>query len=119
MQYSPEVLSRVREPQRVGVLDAGPDVATGEAGTLDEGTMVRIQVKKNGDRIVAARFKVFGCSAAIASASLVAELLEGASLEEAAEITPERIVQKLQLPAEREYVARMATDAAREAMKNL
>ena len=119
MKYSAEVLQRVREPKRVGALENGPDVGTGEVGTLDEGTVMRIQVKRNGDRIVAARFKVFGCSAAIASASLMAEWLEGASLTEAAEITPERIVQTLQLPAEREYVARMATDAAREAVKNL
>ena len=81
--------------------------------------MVRIQVRKDGDRIAEARFKVFGCSAAIASASLVAEWLEGSTVEEASRITPERIVQTLSLPAEREYVARMATDAAREAMKNL
>ena len=60
-----------------------PDVGTGEAGTLDEGTVVRIQVRVDGDRIAEARFKVFGCSAAIASASLVAEWLEGAPIAEA------------------------------------
>jgi NifU-like protein involved in Fe-S cluster formation len=80
VKYSDEVLRRVRQPQRVGTLD-GEHVGTGEAGTLDDGTVVRIQVKRDGDRITAARFQVFGCSGAIASASLVAESLERASID--------------------------------------
>jgi NifU-like protein involved in Fe-S cluster formation len=55
MKYSDEVLRRVREPQRAGSL-SGDHVGTGEVGTLDEGTVVRIQVKADGDRIAAARF---------------------------------------------------------------
>lgn len=119
MKYSAEVLTRVREPQRVGALPADDeDVGTGEIGTLDEGTVTRIQVRVSGETVVQARFKVFGCSAAIASASLVAEWLEGASLEEARAITPERVVQVLQLVPERAHVARMAVDAAQSAMAN-
>ena len=55
MRYSDEVLNRVREPKRVGTL-AGDHVGTGEIGTLDEGTVVRIQVRRSGDRIAEARF---------------------------------------------------------------
>jgi NifU-like protein involved in Fe-S cluster formation len=116
MKYSEEVLRRVREPQRVGTLD-GDDVGTGEVGTLDEGTVVRIQVKRDGDRIAQARFKVFGCSGAIASASLVTEWLEGAAIAEAERLTAERVVQTLQLVPEREHVARLAVQAGLEAVK--
>ena len=115
MRYSDEVLRRVRELQRVGVLE-GDHVGTGEVGTLDEGTVVRIQVRTEGDRIAEARFKVFGCSAAIASASLVAEWLEGASLDEAQALTAERVAETLQLAHEREHVARRAIEAARLAL---
>ena len=115
MKYSDEVLRRVRQPQRAGALD-GEHVGTGEVGTLDEGTVVRIQVRTSGDRIAEARFKVFGCSAAIASASLVAEWLEGAAIEEASSITPERVMQMLQLVPEREHVARMAVEAGFKAI---
>lgn len=118
MRYSDEVLNRVREPKRAGSLDGG-QIGTGEVGTLDEGTVVRIQVRKSGDRIAEARFKVFGCSAAIASASLVAEWLEGAPLAEAARLTPERVVQVLGLPAERHHVARMAVEAGAKALAAL
>lgn len=118
MRYSDEVLNRVREPKRVGTLD-GDHVGTGEAGTLDEGTLVRIQVRTSGDQIAEARFKVFGCSAAIASASLVAEWLEGAPLAEATGLTPERVVQMLALAPEREHVARMAVEAGRKAIEDV
>lgn len=115
MKYSDEVLRRVRNLERVGTLD-GEHVGTGEVGTLDEGTVVRIQVKRDGDRISAARFKVFGCSAAIASASLVTEWLEGSAMAEAERITAEQVVQTLQLMPEREHVARLAVEAGRKAI---
>lgn len=115
MKYSDEVLQRVRDPQRAGSLD-GANVGTGEVGTLDAGMVVRIQVRRDGDRIAAARFKVFGCSAAIASASLVAEWLEGLPIVEATLLTPERVVAMLDLAPEREHVARMAVEAANRAL---
>lgn len=117
MRYSEEVLRRVRHLERVGSLE-GEHVGTGEVGTLDEGTVVRIQVRRDGDRIVEARFKVFGCSAAIASASLVAEWLEGAAVGEAKQLTPERIVEQLALAPERRHVAGLAVDAALTAIED-
>jgi len=118
MKYSDEVLRRVRDLTRVGVLD-GDHVGTGEVGTLDEGTVVRIQVRADGDRIAEARFKVFGCSAAIASASLVAEWLEGAAIDEARQVTAERVVQQLDLAPERVYTARMAVEAGMKALEEV
>lgn len=115
MKYSDEVLRRVRAPQRVGSLE-GDHIGTGEVGTLDEGTVVRIQVRADGSRIAEARFKVFGCSGAIASASLVAEWLEGAPIDEASRVTPERVVQTLDLAPERHHVARMAVEAGLKAL---
>lgn len=117
MRYSDEVLRRVRELQRAGSLE-GDHVGTGEVGTLDDGTVVRIQLKTDGERIAQARFKVFGCSAAIASASLVAEWLESASIGDAKQLTPERVVQHLGLAPERVDVARMAVEAGLKAIES-
>jgi len=116
VRYSDEVLERVREPQRVGALPAGPGVGTGETGSLEQGTVTRIAVRVNGNRIVQARFKVFGCSAAIASASLVAEWLEGSPVDEATSLTAEGVAQALQLAPERAHLARMAVEAAHDAL---
>lgn len=117
MKYSDEVLRRVRDPERAGSLE-GEHVGTAEVGTLDEGTVVRIQVRRDGDRIAEARFKVFGCSAAIASASLVAEWLEGATIDRAGTMTTEQVVQQLALVPEREHVARMAVEAGLKAVES-
>lgn len=114
--YSAAVLERVRNPQRVGALAEAQEVGTGEAGSLESGTLARIQVRVQHGRIVEARFKVFGCSAAIAATSLVTEWLEGASLEDARRLTPERVIEQLALPDERAHVAGLAVDAARLAV---
>jgi nitrogen fixation NifU-like protein len=118
MSYSDAVLRRVRELERAGSL-AGDHVGTGEVGTLDEGTVVRIQVRRDGERIAQARFKVFGCSAAIAAASLVTEWLEGARVDEATQMTAERVVQALDLDPERHHTAELVVEAARRAVMNL
>jgi NifU-like protein involved in Fe-S cluster formation len=118
MQYSEEVLRRVRQLERVGAID-GEHVGTGEVGTLDDGTVVRIQVRRDGERIAEARFKVLGCSAAIASASLVAEWLEGSPLAAAEAITADRVAGTLALAPERHQMAAMAVEAARRAVMNL
>jgi nitrogen fixation protein NifU and related proteins len=117
--YSAAVLERVRHPQRVGSLPAeAPDVGTGQAGTLDEGTTVRIQVRVVGSRVDDACFRVFGCSAAIASAALVAEWLDGIELAEAAGITAARVADHLSLPEDRRHVAALAAEAAERAVRD-
>ena len=119
MNYSPAVLARVREPKYVGWLNRdAPDVGTGEAGSLDGGTMTRVQVRINPETrcIETAVFKVFGCSAAIASASLVTERLQGAHIADAREIDGLMIVAELQLPMERANVAGLAVEAAHKAI---
>jgi NifU-like protein involved in Fe-S cluster formation len=117
MRYSEEILRRVRELQRMGGLPAGADVGSGVSGTLEEGTVTRMDVRVSGNRVVEARFRVFGCSAAIASASLVAEWLEGATLAEVQALTAERVAETLLLAHEREHVARRAVEAAQIAVR--
>lgn len=119
MNYSPAVLERVRDPKYVGWLprDAA-DVGTGEAGAVDRGTVTRIQVRIDAGthRIEEVVFKVYGCSAAIASASLVAERLRGETLDAARALDGLAVVAELQLPLERASVAALAVEAARRAV---
>ena len=81
--------------------------------------MTRIQVRVNATtrRIDQAVFKVFGCSAAIASASLVAERLHGVTVEAAKDFQGIAIVAELQLPIERANVAALAVEAAKSAIE--
>ena len=121
MQYSPAVLERLRDPKHVGWMprDAA-DVGTGEAGSLERGTLTRIQVRiaDGSARIEEAVFKVFGCSAAIASASLVTERLQGATVAAAELLDPLAVVAELELPVERAGVAALAVEAARHAIED-
>jgi NifU-like protein involved in Fe-S cluster formation len=114
--HSAAVLERARNPQRVGSLPRDArDVGTGETGSLESGTVARIQVRVADGRIAEARFKVFGCSAAIASASLVAERLEGAPVRGA--VPPaEVIAADLALPDERRAIADLVVHAAEQAI---
>jgi nitrogen fixation protein NifU and related proteins len=118
MNYSAAVLERVRDPKFAGALPRDEvNVGTGEAGTLDEGTMTRIQIRVDANRRVSdAVFKVFGCSGAIASASLVAERLQGASIDRARELEALSVAAELQLPIERAHVAGLAVRAAHAAI---
>lgn len=118
-RYSAEVMARVKDPQRVGGYQAAPEVGTGERGALESGTVARIQVRVIGRQVVGARFKVFGCSAAIASASLVAEWLEGSTVDEGRLVTAERVAAALDLAPERVGVARLVVDAAHAAIADV
>lgn len=109
----------MRDPQHVGWLPRDAvDVGTGEAGTLEDGAMARIQVRVNRDSrcVDEAVFKAFGCSALIASASLVAEWLHGKTLAAVAELDGWTVVAELQLPIERAHVAALAVAAAKKAV---
>lgn len=117
MQYSAAVLDRVRDPRCAGSLVAAdPGVGTGEAGTLESGTLIRVQVRIDGDRVAEATFKAFGCSAAIASASFVAERVQGMTVAAARSLTPVMVVDELELASERVHVADIAVAAARAAL---
>jgi nitrogen fixation NifU-like protein len=118
VNYSPAVLERVRNPKFVGALPRDEmSVGTGEAGSLDAGTMTRIQVRVDGNgRITDAVFKVFGCSAAIASASLVAERLQGSSVNTPLDLDAMLVTAELELPIERAHVAGLAVRAAQAAL---
>lgn len=111
-RYSDAVVARVRDMARVGDWP-GEGVATGEAGAIADGAFVRVQVRRAGDGVEAV-YKVFGCSAAIAAASLVAEWIEeGRALDAGAVVTA------LDLPEERAHVAALAVEAGTAALRRL
>jgi nitrogen fixation protein NifU and related proteins len=120
MKYSAAVLERIREPRCAGTLGSGDgNVGTGEAGSLSTGTLIRVQVRVEADRIADARFKAFGCTAAIASASFVAERLQGMPVAEGRALTSRVVIDELALPPERAYVAAIAVEAAHAAIDDV
>jgi nitrogen fixation protein NifU and related proteins len=115
--YSDAVRMRCREPRRAGGWpDGAAHVGTGATGSLDAGAWTRLQVHGAAGVIDDARFRVFGCSAAVASASFVADALVGTTPTAARAIDARTVAEALALPAEKQAMAALAVDAARAAV---
>ena len=70
MAYSDKVIDHYDNPRNVGALDKkADDVGTGLVGAPECGDVMKLQIKVEGDTIVDAKFKTFGCGSAIASSS--------------------------------------------------
>ena len=101
MAYSDKVLQHYENPKNVGKFDANePNVGTGLVGAPACGDVLRLQLKVDPetDTIIDARFKTYGCGSAIASSSLVSEMVKGLTLEEARQIKNSAIAEELSLP---------------------
>jgi len=117
MAYSDKVLDHYNHPRNVGALDkARADVGTGVVGAPECGDVMKLQIQVEGDRIVDAKFKTFGCGSAIASSSLATEWLKGRTLEEAGHIRNTEIVQELSLPPVKIHCSVLAEDAIKAAI---
>ena len=80
--------------------------------------IVNLQIEVEGDMIVDAKFKTFGCGSAIASSSLATEWLKGKTLGEAGEISNVQIVEELTLPPVKIHCSVLAEDAIKSAIKD-
>ena len=120
MAYSDKVLDHYNNPRNVGSLDkADPSVGTGMVGAPACGDVMKLQIKVSDEGIIEdAKFKTYGCGSAIASSSLVTEMLKGKKLEEAQEIKNSTIAEELALPPVKIHCSVLAEDAIKAAIKN-
>ncbi len=119
MAYSDKVLDHYNNPRNVGSLDkSSQDVGTGIVGAPECGDVMKLQIQVEGDRIVDAKFKTFGCGSAIASSSLATEWIRGKTLDEAMAITNTEIVQELSLPPVKIHCSVLAEDAIKAAVSD-
>ncbi|MEW6072807.1 MAG: Fe-S cluster assembly scaffold IscU [Planctomycetota bacterium] len=117
MAYSDKVLDHYNHPRNVGSLDKdAADVGTGVVGAPECGDVMKLQIQVEGDRIVDAKFKTFGCGSAIASSSLATEWIKGKTLDEAERIRNTQIVQELSLPPVKIHCSVLAEDAIKAAI---
>jgi nitrogen fixation NifU-like protein len=117
MAYSDKVLDHYNNPRNVGSLDKNSsDVGTGIVGAPECGDVMKLQIQVEGDRIVDAKFKTFGCGSAIASSSLATEWIKGKTLDEALKISNTQIVEELSLPPVKIHCSVLAEDAIKSAI---
>ncbi len=117
MAYSDKVLDHYNNPRNVGSFDKkSVDVGTGVVGAPECGDVMKLQIQVEGDRIVDAKFKTFGCGSAIASSSLATEWIKGKTLDEARGIKNSEIVEELSLPPVKIHCSVLAEDAIKAAI---
>ncbi|GAB7563406.1 Fe-S cluster assembly scaffold IscU [Methylobacillus methanolivorans] len=121
MAYSDKVLDHYENPRNVGSMDKNdPSVGTGMVGAPACGDVMKLQIKVNDQGIIEdAKFKTYGCGSAIASSSLVTELIKGKSLDQAMEIKNSDIAEELALPPVKIHCSVLAEDAIRAAVADL
>ena len=119
MSYSAKVLDHYNNPRNVGSFHTDDvKVGTGIVGAPECGDVMKLQIKVEGDRIVDAKFKTFGCGSAIASSSFATQWIKGKSLDEARKINNSQIVKELSLPPVKIHCSVLAEDAIKSAIKD-
>jgi nitrogen fixation protein NifU and related proteins len=118
MAYSNKVIDHYENPRNVGSLDKNAeDVGTGLVGAPACGDVMKLQLKINDDGIIEdAKFKTFGCGSAIASSSLVTEMVKGKTVEYAMSIENSQIAEELKLPPVKIHCSVLAEDAIKAAI---
>jgi len=115
--YNDKVMDHFKNPRNVGKIK-NPD-GVGKVGNPICGDVLALYIKVNNNIIVDAKFKTFGCGAAIATSSMVTELVKGKSIDEALEITNKAVAKALGgLPAIKMHCSVLAEEALKEAIKN-
>ncbi len=115
--YSPKVMDHFTNPRNVGEI---PDAdGIGMEGNPTCGDAMQIFIKVENDKIVDAKFKTFGCGAAIAVSSMITEMVKGKTLEEALSISKEAVAQELGgLPPQKMHCSNLGADALRKAIED-
>jgi len=115
--YSNKVMDHFKNPRNVGEIE-NPD-GVGHVGNPVCGDIMELYIKVKDGIIVDAKFKTFGCGAAIATSSMVTEIVKGKSLKEALKISNKTVAEALDgLPAIKMHCSVLAEEALTSAIED-
>ncbi len=115
--YNQKIMDHFTNPRNVGELEEPSGV--GEVGNMKCGDIMKISIKVNNGIIEEVKFKTFGCGAAIASSSVLTEMVKGKTLEEARKITNRHVAEELEgLPPVKLHCSNLAAEALQKAIQD-
>ena len=115
--YSDEVMDHFRNPRNVGFVENADGI--GKVGNPVCGDIMELTIKVEEDVITDARFRTFGCGAAIATSSIVTEMVKGKRLDEALQISNKAVVDALGgLPRVKVHCSVLAEQALKSAIQD-
>jgi len=120
MAYSAKVLDHYENPRNAGSFSKDEEnIGTGLVGAPACGDLMKLQIKVGTDGIITdARFKTYGCGSAIASSSLITELVKGMTLDQASSIKNSDIAEELALPPVKIHCSILAEDCVKAAVND-
>jgi nitrogen fixation NifU-like protein len=119
MAYSDKVIDHYENPRNVGSFNKDDlDIGTGMVGAPACGDVMKLQIKVDDATgiITDAKFKTYGCGSAIASSSLVTEMVKGLTLDQAGAIKNSQLAEELALPPVKIHCSILAEDAIKAAV---
>ncbi len=117
IKYSEKVMDHFLHPRNVGEIK-NPD-GTGRAGNPVCGDVMELYIKVEDDKIVDAKFKTLGCGAAIATSSMITEMVKNKTIDEALEISDKIVAEALGgLPPVKIHCSVLAEDALKSAIED-
>jgi len=115
MEYSEKVMDHFMNPRNVGVIDDASGV--GLVGNAKCGDIMKVYLKIENGRIEDAKFKTFGCGAAVATSSMATELVKGKTVQEALNVTNKAVMEALDgLPPVKVHCSCLAEEALHAAL---
>ncbi|MBI5191507.1 MAG: Fe-S cluster assembly scaffold protein NifU [Nitrospirae bacterium] len=113
--YSTKVMEHFANPRNVGEMEDADGI--GNVGNPTCGDIMRLYIKVRDGIITEAKFKTFGCGAAIATSSMMTELIQGKSLEEAKKVSNAAVAEALGgLPPVKMHCSVLAEEALASAL---
>ncbi len=115
--YSPLVMEHFLNPRNVGEIENANGI--GEVGNATCGDIMRMYLRIDDNKITDAKFKTFGCGAAIATSSMATEMIKNKTVDEALALTNKAVAEALGgLPPVKVHCSILAEQAVRAALSD-
>lgn len=115
--YNEKVMQAFQNPQNVGEIEDYDGIGT--VGNAVCGDIMQITIKVKDNIITDAKFKTFGCAAAVATSSTATQMIQGMTLDEALTVTNKKVVEVLEgLPPQKIHCSVLAEEAIKKAIED-